>query len=230
MSQTPMWWFNTEQFYINYPHKTHSAIFKAFYLLQAANWSHLLVVLSLQLEKPRKDFFELTIHHITTISLIFLSYRFHFTWIGVPVFWTHDVSDILLALCKILNYLAAPDPIVPISFAIFTSVWIYARHYLGIMILKSVATEFRTIGLWGLDWDGEWYKCWISQYVTFALLSIIQLLDSYWLFLILRIAVRILRGGEQKDDREDDDDDAEVENELKKHVPHCCQALTKRRN
>ena len=40
----------------------------------------------------------------------------------------------------------------------------------------------------------------------------------------------ILRGGEQKDDREDDDDDAEVENELKKHVPHCCQALTKRRN
>jgi acyl-CoA-dependent ceramide synthase len=209
MSQTPMWPFDTKQFYVNYPHFTHSAIFKSFYLLQAANWAHLLVVLSLQLEKPRKDFFELTIHHITTLSLIFLSYRFHFTWIGVPVFWTHDISDVLLSFSKILNYLDAPDPIVPASFAIFTSSWIFTRHYLGIMILKSVATEFRTVGLWVLDWDKQYYKCWISQYVTFGLLSIIQTLDLYWLFLILRIAARIINGGEQKDDREDDDEEEE---------------------
>ena len=211
MSQTPMWPFNTSQMYINYPHKTHSAEFKSFYLLQAANWTHLLVVLSLQLEKPRKDFLELTIHHLTTLSLIFLSYRFHFTWIGVPVFWTHDISDVFLAISKILNYLEPPDPAVPIVFGIFTSVWIYTRHYLGILILWSVATEFRTVGLWTLDWEQQFYKCWISQYVTFALLSVIQLLDLYWLFLILRIAWRILTTGEQKDDREDVDQDDETE-------------------
>ena len=68
-----------------------------------------------------------------------------------------------------------------------------------------------------LDWEQQFYKCWISQYVTFGLLSIIQLLDLYWLFLILRIAVRILTGGEQKDDREeDDDDDHEEETEKTK--------------
>jgi acyl-CoA-dependent ceramide synthase len=216
MSQTPMWPFDTTQFYVNYPHFTHSALFKAFYLLQAANWAHLLVVLSLQLEKPRKDFLELTIHHITTLSLIFLSYRFHFTWIGVPVFWTHDISDVLLSCCKILNYLDAPDPIVPVSFTIFTSSWIFTRHYLGIKILNSVATEFETVGLWVLDWDKQFYKCWISQYVTFGLLSIIQILDLYWLYLILRIAARIVSGGEQKDDREDDDED---EDKQKKSVP-----------
>ena len=93
----------------------------------------------------------------------------------------------------------------------FTAAWIYTRHYLGLIILKSVATEFRTVGLWVLDWDKQWYKCWISQYVTFGLLAIIQLLDLYWLFLILRIAVRIMTGGEQKDDREDDDEDEEDE-------------------
>ena len=212
-----MWLLNTRQMYVDYPHKTHSATFKSFYLLQAANWAHLVIVLFLQLEKPRKDFHELVVHHITTISLIFLSYRFHFTWIGVPVFWTHDISDVLLSLCKIFNYLNLPDPTVPVSFVIFTGVWIYTRHYLGIRILISVATEFRTVGLWILDWEKEWYKCWISQYVTFALLSVIQLLDLYWLFLILRIAVRILSGGEQKDDREDDDEDAETE---KKHAPN----------
>jgi very-long-chain ceramide synthase len=212
-----MWRFNTKEFYVNYPHMTHSAEFKAFYLLQAANWAHLLVVLSLQLEKPRKDFFELTVHHLTTLSLIFLSYRFHFTWIGVPVFWTHDISDIILAVCKILNYLEVGDPIVPISFVFFTGVWIYTRHYLGILILISVATEFRTIGLWVLDWEQQLYKCWISQYITFGLLSIIQILDIYWLFLILRIAVRILTGGEQKDDREDDDEDEKEDEDEKKY-------------
>jgi acyl-CoA-dependent ceramide synthase len=134
----------------------------------------------------------------------------------VPVFWTHDVSDILLTLCKILNYLKAPDPIVPISFALFTTVWIFTRHYLGILILKSVATEFRTIGLWGMDWGRQQYKGRFSQYVTFGLLSVIQLLNIYWLFLILKIAVRILKGGEQKDDREDDDEEVEVDE--KKYV------------
>jgi very-long-chain ceramide synthase len=202
-----MWWFNTEQFYVDYPHYTHSTAFKSFYLLQAANWAHLFVVLSLQLEKPRKDFFELTIHHFTTLALIFLSYRFHFTWIGVPVFWTHDISDVGLAAVKLLNYMDPPDPVVPVCFTVFTGCWIYTRHVLGLRILWSVATEFQTVGLWILDWDKQWYKCWISQYVTLGLLSIIQVLDIYWLFLILRIAFRILTGGEQKDDREDDDED-----------------------
>jgi hypothetical protein len=36
------------------------------------------------------------------------------------------------------------------------------------------------------------------------------------LFLILRIAVRIARGGEQKDDREDDDDEDPKGHEDKK--------------
>jgi acyl-CoA-dependent ceramide synthase len=216
---------NTKQFYANYPQKTHTAIFKAFYLLQAANWLHLLIVLSLQLEKPRKDFAELVVHHLTTLSLIFLSYRFHFTWIGVPVFWTHDVSDILLTLCKVLNYLDAGDVVVPVSFSIFTGVWIYTRHYLGLIILKSVLTEFKTVGPWGLNWGQQLYKCSLSQWVTFALLGIIQSLDSYWLFLIFKIAVRILRGGEQKDDREDIDEDDDEENEKKYH--HSWRVLTK---
>ena len=70
------------------------------------------------------------------------------------------------------------------------------------------------MGLWVLDWDKQYYKCWISQYVTFGLLSIIQSLDLYWLYLILRIAARIINGGEQKDDREDDDEDETKEKSI----------------
>jgi acyl-CoA-dependent ceramide synthase len=123
-------------------------------------------------------------------------------------------------MCKVLNYLDAGDPIVPVSFGIFTSVWIYTRHYLGVIILRSVVTDFKTVGIWVLDWDEGIYKSTLAQVICFGLLSIIQLLDLYWLFLILRIAWRILQGGEQKDDREDideDDEEAEKETEEKKY-------------
>ncbi len=62
------------------------------------------VVLVLHLEKPRKDHVELTLHHTITIALIALSYRFHFTYIGISVYITHDISDLLLAVSHLLSF------------------------------------------------------------------------------------------------------------------------------
>jgi hypothetical protein len=50
------------------------------------------------MEKPRKDFKELVGHHIVSLALIGLSYRFHFTYMGLGVFITHDISDFFLAV------------------------------------------------------------------------------------------------------------------------------------
>ena len=108
MSKTPMWFFDTRQFYVNYPHKSHFWLFKFYYLFQAGFWTQQSVVLMLRLEKPRKDFKELIFHHIVTMLLISLSYRFHFTWIGLAVYITMDVSDFFLAFSKTLNYLDSP--------------------------------------------------------------------------------------------------------------------------
>ena len=84
--------------YAEYPHRAHDAAFKAYYLLQASYWAQQMVVLLLQLEKPRKDFRELVGHHVVTLALIGLSYRFHFTYMGVAVYITHDISDFFLAV------------------------------------------------------------------------------------------------------------------------------------
>lgn len=100
MSRTPVWYFNTTAMFEGYPHKTHEGIFKAYYLLQASYWTQQAIVLLLQLEKPRKDFKELVGHHIITIALIWLSYRFHFTYMGVAVYITHDISDFFLAVSQ----------------------------------------------------------------------------------------------------------------------------------
>ncbi|KAK9478804.1 TLC domain-containing protein [Lipomyces japonicus] len=205
MHHMPLWYFETRPMYEHYPHKTHELDFKLYYLLQAAFWSQQSIVLLLQLEKPRKDFKELVFHHIVTIALIFCSYRFHFTWIGLPIYITMDVSDIMLATSKTLNYL---DSVFTGPFVfLFMATWIYMRHYLNLKILWSVATEFRTVGDFTLNWDTQHYKCWISQYITFALLFALQAVNSYWLFLIMRIAYRIVFLDIQKDDRSDDEDE-----------------------
>lgn len=214
MHHMPLWYFETRPMYET-PHLSHELDFKLYYLLQAAFWGQQSVVLMLQLEKPRKDFKELVFHHIVTIALIFCSYRFHFTWIGLEIYITMDLSDLTLAISKTLNYLnhwfTAP------FFVIFTCSWIYLRHYLNLRILWSVATEFRTVGDFTLNWETEQYKCWISQYITFGLLLALQLVNLYWLFLVLRIAYRLVFKEQLRDDRSDDDEEEEEEEDKKKN-------------
>ena len=98
MSRTPLWYFNTRAMYENFPHRSHEGIFKFYYLFQAAYWAQQAIVLMLGMEKPRKDYKELVGHHIVSLSLIGLSYRFHFAYMGLPVFITHDISDFFLAV------------------------------------------------------------------------------------------------------------------------------------
>lgn len=98
MSRTPLWYFNTRAMYEHFPHRQHEGIFKFYYLFQAAYWSQQAIVLLLGIEKPRKDYKELVGHHIVSLALIGLSYRFHFTYMGLGVFITHDISDFFLAV------------------------------------------------------------------------------------------------------------------------------------
>lgn len=104
MRRTPVWYFDVRGMYELFPHRTHQAVFKFYYLFQAAYWAQQAIVMLLGLEKPRKDFKELMGHHIVTLSLIALSYRFHFTYMGIAVYITHDISDFFLAVSFFLSF------------------------------------------------------------------------------------------------------------------------------
>ncbi|KAF3770410.1 longevity assurance proteins LAG1/LAC1 [Cryphonectria parasitica EP155] len=207
MSHTPVWYFNTTGMYAGFPHMTHEAMFKFYYLFQAAYWLQQLMVMVLGLEAPRKDYNELVGHHLVSLALIGLSYRFHFTYIGLAVYITHDISDFFLATSKSLNYI--DSPLQGPYFAFFMGVWIYMRHYLNLGIIYSLFTEFKTVGPFELNWETQQYKCWISQYITIALLSALQALNLFWLFFIIRIAYRFLFFNIIKDDREDGEESDE---------------------
>ncbi|OQO14667.1 hypothetical protein B0A48_00048 [Cryoendolithus antarcticus] len=210
MYRTPVWYFNIEGMYAGFPHRAHEAVFKGYYLLQASYWAQQAIVLLLQLEKPRKDYKELVFHHVVTLILIALSYRFHFTYIGVAVYITMDISDFFLATSKVLNYidssLTAP------YFTVFLFVWAYLRHYINLTILYSLlpGQAFSTVGPFELNWELEQYKCWISQVTTLVLLLGLQAVNCFWFYFVLRILWRILKSGEKKDDRSDEEDEEEA--------------------
>ncbi|KAF2140560.1 uncharacterized protein K452DRAFT_273186 [Aplosporella prunicola CBS 121167] len=213
MSRTPVWYFNTVGMYEGFPHKSHEAVFKAYYLLQASYWAQQAIVLLLMLEKPRKDFKELVMHHIITIALIWCSYRFHFTYMGLAVYITHDISDFFLATSKTLNYL--DSSLVGPYFGFFIFVWTYLRHYVNLKILWSIVNgQFSSIGPFELNWETQQYKCWISQYITLALLSSLQAVNLFWLFLIVRIAYRyVVTWGEEVKDERSEYEESDVEGE-----------------
>lgn len=73
-------------------------LIKTYYLLQGAYWVHQLLVLLLGIEKPRKDFAELVLHHFVTVYLVSSSYIVNLTWIGNAVFITMDITDFFFAV------------------------------------------------------------------------------------------------------------------------------------
>ena len=86
-------------------------------------------------------------------------------------------------------------------FGLFMCAWIYLRHYLNLRIIYSLFTEFKTVGPYEVDWENGQYKCWISFYITLALLSSLQALNLFWLFFIIRIAYRFVVYQTADDDR-----------------------------
>ncbi|KAG0662978.1 sphingosine N-acyltransferase lag1 [Maudiozyma exigua] len=213
MYHSDLWLFRTDTMYKTYPDINNPFLFKVFYLGQASFWAQQACVLALQLEKPRKDHDEMVYHHIVTLLLVWSSYVFHFTKMGLAVYITMDVSDLFLSISKILNYLNSPftEPV----FVFFICVWVYLRHVVNIRILWSVLTEFRTVGNYVLNFATQQYKCWISLPIVFILIFALQAVNIYWLFLIFRILYRILWKGITEDTRSDneesDDSDSQPE-------------------
>ncbi|KAK6332431.1 hypothetical protein TWF696_003146 [Orbilia brochopaga] len=222
MKQTPgLWYFNTTPYWTSHPNMLHTAAFKSYYLLQWSYWLQQAIVLILMLEKPRKDFKELVLHHIVTVSLITLSWRFHFSYIGLSVFITHDISDFFLATSKCLNYI--DSPITGPYFIVFIGSWVYLRHYLNLWILWSVFYEL-PVGEMVLDWDRPYFKCLLAQVVISSLLSALQCVNIFWLYCVIRVAYRYVFNSELSDVRsedeggEGDEDDVGFDDDIKTPV------------
>ncbi|KAJ7190987.1 TLC domain-containing protein [Mycena pura] len=213
MSISRTWWFHTAAFWLEYPHNHLPAAMKRYYLCQIAYWLQQFLVLALDLEKRRSDHWQLVLHHCVTVWMVSWSYLMNVTLLGNAVFISMDVPDAALALSKLLNYLCLARAKV-VSFVVFVVLWTYFRHYLSIRILWSLWYEFEELvprhaqifspraGLYMPPWMRD---------QMFGALCVLQGLNLFWYYLIIRILVRSIMTSETDDNRSDDEgDDEEV--------------------
>jgi len=210
MQNLPSYWYETKNFWVDYPHWRIRPDLKRYYLTQAAYWLQQFLVLLLGLEKPRKDYWELVAHHFVTLWLIGWSYLVNLTYIGNAVYVSMDIPDAFLAASKLLNYIKWTRTKI-VSFAVFILVWTYFRHYLNLKILYSTIAETDLIPAYAHKWDwseGVYFVWWLPLAI-FASIGALQILNLFWYYLMWRILLRALITKDVDDERSDDEDDAD---------------------
>jgi len=96
------WVWNTAHCWYNYPfHEIDPAVWW-YYMVQTAFYGSVLV--SQFADVKRKDFLEMFIHHIATLSLLVLSWTNHMHRMGSLVLLLHDFVDHWLELAKLAVY------------------------------------------------------------------------------------------------------------------------------
>jgi acyl-CoA-dependent ceramide synthase len=71
-----------------------NGVLKWYYLVQFAFWLQQIFVVNI--EEKRKDYWQMFTHHIFTSALMFTSYGYYQTKVGVVILAIMDVVDLLL--------------------------------------------------------------------------------------------------------------------------------------
>ena len=96
------YWFNLREIWTDFPTHTMNGLLKWYYLVQFAFWLQQIFVVNI--EDKRKDYWQMFTHHIFTSALMFTSYGYYQTKVGVVILAIMDVVDLLLpvsaSFCK----------------------------------------------------------------------------------------------------------------------------------
>ncbi|KAL8821073.1 MAG: hypothetical protein Q9223_000835 [Gallowayella weberi] len=239
-------WLNLRQLWTNWPDREMGGLFKWYYLVQFAFWVQQIIVV--HIEERRKDHWQMFTHHIITCILMFTSYGYHQTKVGNTILCLMDAVDILFALAKILKYLHLQTAC-NIAFGTFMAVWFGARHVLYLMVCYSIYADIPREITYGCyrgsnsnlegpmatpnDFDHllqpfrypQGLVCWNNgiKWAFLSTLLALQVLLLIWFGMIIRVAVKVLQGGEAEDSRSDDEDlgerDSDLEDEKAGYAP-----------
>ncbi|GCB64994.1 hypothetical protein scyTo_0014838, partial [Scyliorhinus torazame] len=185
------WLWETRHCWYSYPYQVLTSDLHYYYIMELAfYWS---LMFSQFTDIKRKDFAIMFVHHLAAIALITFSYVNNMVRVGALVMCLHDASDFLLEAAKMANYTKC-QRLCDLLFVIFGLLFISTRLGLyPIWILNTTLFE---------SWEivGPYPSWWIFN----LLLLLLQLLHSFWSYLIIRITCRaIAKGKVSKDDRSD---------------------------
>jgi len=226
---TGPYWLNLEQLWTDWPVREIRGLFKWYYLAQFAFWLQQIYVINI--EERRKDHWQMFAHHIITCILLAASYLYHMMRVGHVILCIMDIIDILLSIAKLLKYLGY-STICDVAFGVFLVAWVIGRHGFYNQVVYSVwqdsiriiepgcypanssyiPVSYEDDTLWGFFESFSRKSeamCWtrtIRSAFLFFLVAL-QIITLAWLYMILRVAWRVVQGVGADDTRSDDEDE-----------------------
>jgi len=191
-------------------HEVMRADLRCFYIMYVARYFQAIV--SVLLEPKRKDFVEMIVHHVVTVTVIYISYIYGWNRVGVVVMVLLDPADVPLHLAKLCKYTAEVTKVhfwqwvADRLFEVFAVVFFITRLVLYGYVCWSAHIEAT-----------RYFPKGLPEWTCVALLYTLLALQIYWFFLIIKVAVKLFRGCNVEDPRSDDESGAEDESsKLKK--------------
>jgi len=149
-------------------------------------------------DTKRKDFYQMLIHHVATLTLLLGSYITSYYRVGCVIIYIHDAADVWLESAKLANY-AKIQKVCDTLFGVFAIVFTLTR-----LVYYPIWVAY---GYFNYTHHTQS----IFQRFQVAICFLILFLNFYWGFLIARMAYRLIIVGnvvkDSRSDTENDDDD-----------------------
>ncbi|KAF5989783.1 hypothetical protein FBULB1_628 [Fusarium bulbicola] len=225
------YWLDLQAMWTNWPNREISGLMKIYMLAQLAFWLQQMIVINT--EKRRKDHWQMLSHHIVTIALVYCSYRYGLTRVGNVVLILMDFNDLVFSIAKCLKYMKLQS-LCDFMFGAFVVSWVLCRHTAFPMVCWSVYAHSlaitgpncfvgsgkNIIGPQEVPADGYFYLlepliytngrvCYDYTIKTLFVsgLLFLEALMLVWFVMIVKLVIRVLRGGNAQDTRSDNEEE-----------------------
>ncbi|KAL4222172.1 Ceramide synthase 5 [Mactra antiquata] len=181
------WLWDSRHCWNGFPYHNLEPVIYWYYMIELG--FYLSLMFSQFLDVKRKDFMEMFVHHIATVSLLSFSYVGNFIRMGTLVLCIHDCADFWIEGAKMAKYVKA-HRLCDVLFAVFAIVWFVTR--LVCYPLKVLnASWYQSIDIVGFFPSLIFFNGW---------LCLLLVLHTYWFSLIVRVAYAALTKKTEVDD------------------------------
>lgn len=211
-----LWVFPSRQWYDDTP-ATHVSIpiliYALFYSARYCATFFSLVFL----EHKKKDFMEMVLHHIATVLLLNLAIANGYIRVSLIIMVLFDAADPLLHFAKLLNYMkqASGNTLLAtgtdVALGLFALMFTFTRIGVFSYIVYSVTFESYLYTNCPYQecpfWEGVVENADVGQHVCVFLLWVINLLQWFWFWLLVKVIYKSVVKGVSDDGRSETDED-----------------------
>lgn len=192
----------------NWPFHPVPEIVAWYYMIQGGFYLSLIFGI-LFLDPPRSDFKEMLCHHIMTYLLIYISWTMNMVRVGHIILILHDSVDIFIDLAKVLRY-DNRKMALNVCFVTILLIWTTTRViYYPFWVLRSIWFDAPALIQSDYSWLDIFQKPFAPRFIM-ALLSLLQLLNFFWTYILYQILYESIFDGVLDDVREDFDEESKI--------------------